>query len=361
MKCIVCKTTSKKVDHNIFFRHLDFETIDKYINFYKCNFCQLVFNPKYLEIEKISQIKSKLYLFSNQTNHKLFSKKEKFFATRAFFQVQLFKKTKILNKKINQILDFGCFDGLFLKEISKNFKNIISYGFDTNPFLKKIFLLNKDKFITSEKKLLKYKFDLVFFSFSIFYIYSLTDLFSKILKNILNDDGKIIVHIPNIYINPNYALYGDQRFIPTKESLINLFSMFGYSHSLLSSEIFSKDYILVFKKEVFIKKRLVDNKFFKLVRYLNLKKNKLAKLPRKNYSILGTTISAAFYDSALKEKNLFFVDENADRTKATFRGKKVFDPITLDGDSHVIIPNFKGARILANRLKKKYKTNFYLL
>lgn len=362
MKCIICKSHSKLLNFHNFFRHLDFQTIKKKIYFYKCNSCQLVFNPKYLEVEKISKIKTKLYLQSNQTQHKLFSKKKKLFATRAFFQAQVFKKKKILNNNVKNVLDFGCFDGLFLKEVSKIFKNIKLYGFDTNFFLKKIFLLNKNKFISSEHDLIKHKFDIIFFSFSIFYIYSLNNLFENILKKILNENGSIVVQIPNIYKNFSYALYGDQRFIPTKVNLINLFSIFGYRHILINDEIFSKDIILIFKKRVFKRKKiLIDSRFLKLIDYIDLKRKKLINLSGRSYSIFGTTISAAFYDSILNKKNLFFVDENIYKTKNYFRGKKVIHPINLYKSTCVIIPKYKGAENLIKRLKKKYKANFILL
>ena len=170
-----------------------------------------------------------------------------------------------------KILDFGCFDGLFLKEVKKKFKNIDLFGYDNNIYLKNIFKFNKNKLILKKKELFNHKFDLIFFSFSIFYVHNLNELFNIILKNILNNNGKIIVHIPDIYKNNAYFLYGDQRFILTKVNLINIFNFYGYKYREIKSSIFNKDHIFVFTKIEnlklsFLKENKIDKIIYKIGR-----------------------------------------------------------------------------------------------
>ena len=362
MNCIVCNKISYKISHNLFFRHLDFKLINFSVHFYKCTNCQLIFNPSYLKILNLSKINSKFYIKSKQTEHKLYCKKEKLFATRSYFQVNLFYKKRILNNKINKILDFGCFDGLFLKEVEKFFKNIDLFGYDNNIHLKKIFKFNKNKLILKKKELFNHKFDLIFFSFSIFYVYNLHDLFNIILKNILNNNGKIVVHIPDIEKNNGYFLYGDQSFIPTKVNLINIFNFYGYKYRVIKSSIFNKDYIFVFTKiknsKLFL---LKENKTVKIIHNLKKLTLKLRSISSECLLVFGTTINAAFYDQILKNRNVSFVDENIDYSKREFRGKLVIHPKNLNTNSKIIVPRFKGSNILIKRLKNTYNGNFYLI
>ena len=117
----------------------------------------------------------------------------------------------------------GCFDGKLLSYLNLICKKSFFYGNDVSSFLKKSFPLKKNFFFVKTINNLKCKFDCIILSHSLMYIKNLAQTL-LICKKLLKEDGKIFIQIPNIKKNIFYSLMGDQYYIFTENSLINIFN-----------------------------------------------------------------------------------------------------------------------------------------
>ena len=117
--CKICSSKTINIYVNFpFFRHIDFKTINYHLSLRKCINCQIVYNNK--KLNKISSLfKSKLYVLSNKTKHKMTNKYNNNLKTRTHFQANIIKNL-IMKKSNLSILDVGCFDGQLLLDLNKS-------------------------------------------------------------------------------------------------------------------------------------------------------------------------------------------------------------------------------------------------
>ena len=202
------------------------------------------------------------------------------------------------------------------------------------------------------------KFDLIILSHSLMYINEIKKTFI-FLKSKLNNNGSIFVQLPNLKKNPLYLLMGDQYRFFTKNSLINMLTIFGFDSKIINSKFFSRELLIQCKlrKNNFNQQLLRDKTFNILTNNINIFLKKIYKLDSKYY-VFGSTINAAIVDEILKEKIIGFVDESNFRKNKKFRDKLVINPLNLPSNSICIIPYGKDMINVLIRFKNVYQKKY---
>ena len=145
--------------------------------------------------------------------------------TKFFFQKYLSNDASVL--------DVACGNGEFINYINAKYKFAVDLNPESKLFLhQNITLINEDIFkaikILLKKKL---KFNLIFCSNFLEHLSKKEDLVTLLnsLKNILADDGIIIIMGPNYkYSYKNYWDFFDHHIPLTDQSLIELLDLTGY-------------------------------------------------------------------------------------------------------------------------------------
>lgn len=343
---MLCKGRLEKIKYfkNKMVNHLDFENIKK-INLKKCKKCYLIQNHK-----QCQSFTTSLYRNINQSDLYIFSNKKKINKNK--FQFEHISSNVKLNKK-SRILDFGCNKGdlLYYFKKYKNIQNL--YGYDVNKYFKKDLKkkkINFENFYKSRKK-----FDLIILSHSLFYVKNLHKLFDQINKKLL-PKGQLYIEIPDLNQNSIYSLMGDQYYILTTNSLLNVLKYFKFTS--IYKKIKNTENISFFcsKKKINENKFVKDFTFEKSQKQLKKRIKHIDSLKLKKVKIFGTTSKAAFLHNILKKKVFCFVDENWSKNNNKFRGKIILHPKKLSIMDKVIIPSKN--RLLLNRLRKSYNGNF---
>ena len=344
--CALCKYRIEKVKYlkDKMVNHLNFENIKK-SDLKKCKKCFLIQNHK--QFQKFS---TSFYRKINQSDLFVFSDKKKINKNK--FQHEYISKNVKLNKN-SKILDFGCNKGdlLFYFKKHKSIKNV--YGYDVNKYFKndlKKKKINYENFYKSTKK-----FDLIIFSHSLFYVKNLGKLFNQVNKKLL-PKGKLYIEIPDLNQNPIYSLMGDQSYIFTRNSLINVLRYFNFTCTSMRIKNTENLSFFCTKKNLNKIKFVKDFIFEKSQKKLKQKIKIIKSLKLKKINIFGTTSKAAFLDNILKKKTSYFVDENPTKINNKFRGKITLHPRKLQNQDKTIIST--SNQLLLKKLKKSYTGTF---
>jgi len=361
--CEICKSVKiKKINVGLpFFRHLDFTTISDSGNLYRCSNCQIIYNPCAVANE-LATFKSEVYAKSAQTQQKINSDEFSGSMSRSFLQAKILADRFIQNKR-PKILDIGCFKGHLLLELDSILNKGIFWGYDINPQLKNLFS-DKDnfQFISSNLEDIDVRFDLIILSHSIPYVPDLSKLM-KSIDQLLDYNGILFIQIPNISKNLFYSLMGDQCFIFTQASLMNLLMNFGYSIYVIEDHYFPRELLIVSKKE---KKECLmnfeqDSIFERNIQILKEVKDKLYLIDGNQLAVLGTTVNAAFVDEVIGERIEYFVDENLSNRGKIFRGKHVVHPNSLNKKHRTILPYGESGLRIKERFNSLYRGEFILI
>ena len=229
------------------FKHLDFSRFDLVNSkniLIECENCLHIFrvvdNNHALQIKQLYQ-STEYAIHSEERN--VYFKGQQVQACEAQSEIVLEYLSQ--SDPIN-ILDIGCFDGSLLGAFEKLTKTdrLVGYDLEARSTFKEncsgIFTSNPIDFIDE-------KFDLIILSHSIIYIEDLKSLFINISK-LLNKDGYLFIHIPNILKRPSMLLLGDQYHYFSPQSLDVLCSFFGFRNINLKSSIFEKDILFMGQK-----------------------------------------------------------------------------------------------------------------
>ena len=226
-KCIICKNDKLEIINikKPFLTHLDFEHFEsrKKNNLLFCKNCSHVFRSDTLN-NKFKFFKSKKYNLHKE-DHKYFYK------NKTIEQKKLQAKIiiKNLKKKNNlNILDYGCFDGTLLRELSKynNIKELIGYDVSKRK------MVNSNILFFTDLKKIKTKIDLVIFSNSIIYEKNINKKL-KILNNIIHDDTKFYIQIPD---------YANRAILFSLIDQIHFFSKYSIKSLFLSHNVNLKEF-----------------------------------------------------------------------------------------------------------------------
>ena len=167
---------------------------------------------------------------------------------------------KLKNKKIKNILDFGCATGNFYKIFKKMFKKINYVGMDFEKEMiknaKKIFYKKRDvKFLLSNKNNLSFKKNTFDFTFCTSVLHHVKE-YKKVIKQLIMLSSKyIFIDSPRIYYGKDFVglMNLDKRFDTNKIKKNNV-----------------KYYVVNIKKYVnFLKPLLKKNKIDKVYFFCN--------------------------------------------------------------------------------------------
>jgi len=363
--CKICNRKNLKLIKSDLpvFNHINYKKVSNFCVYEKCRFCKLISISKNKKISKtIRLFKLKNYSNSRQTYQKKAAGDKKISLYRSEHQAKYILKH--LQKKKIRVLDIGCFDGKLLKFLDKYTKKSEFFGYDINHYLKKKFPKKKNFFFTTNLGKIRIKFDCIILSHSLQYIKNL----KKILittSRLIDKDGLIIIQVPDIKKNIFYSLMGDQYFVFTEHSLKNVCSYLGLNLQKVEKNYFLNEILLIFKKSkknTTITRNKHDDIFEKNINQLKKIQKKIKKMFQYNqFSLLGTTINAAFVDDTLKYRVKNFLDENNKKKKKVFRGKKIIHPRKLKNNDNIILPYSGYKNKIIKKFKKRYKGNFYSL
>ena len=342
------------------FNHANYGKISDYCYYTKCNFCQLISILANKKIKKsIKFNSSKKYVETKQTDQKKIVKGRKKLLYRSELQAEYISKHIKKNKV--KILDIGCFDGKLLNYLDSICKKSLFYGYDINPFLEKLFPPKKNFYFLKNLELVNFKFDCIVISLSLQYIKDLKRLLTA-CRNLIKDDGKIFIQVPDIKKNIFHSLMADQRYIFTENSLLNICKILNLTIKKVDKKYFSREIILILKRGSGLKNKCQidkDRVFENNLITLKKIKNKLKlKFTNNRYSVLGTTVNAAFIDEVIKKNITHFLDENVKSKNKFFRGKKIQHPKKLKKTNNVIFPYVNSENAMLKRFRNTYKGHF---
>lgn len=337
------------------FRHLGFVDLKKNGFIGMCRSCQLLFNILSPEEnrELIKSFQSNHYASSNQTDQTFFIKKYHKRLTRSCIQADIL--SEYIENNRPTVLDIGCFNGELLRELNVLFQKSELYGFDVNKHLKSIFpSQNNFHFLSTSLDKIEIEFDLICMSHSIIYIRDINQLFRNI-RRILKPDGLLFIQTPNIIKNPYSILLADQYYYFTTSIFRNILHSEGLDFYSLDNDWCPRDIVVIAKKGSLDNNNIEDKGIYQCIMDLNEKRAILNSISHdKSLCVLGTTISAAFVESVLRDRIQYFVDENVSRLRYNFRGKKVIHPRSMDKSDSLIIPYGPSNKGIKQRFSKNY-------
>ncbi len=367
MQCSFCQSCESELINieMTTFTHLDFSDYGESEQILRCLNCQSLRN--FQALNKIYQIESLYqqseYVLSNQTSQTFNVPDEPKPVTRSFLQAKILQSYLKKNAQPH-VLDIGCFDGQLLLELSSYFPQGQFRGFDVNEKLQGLFPSKSNFHLwISDLKQIEGQFDMICLSHSILYIEDLPNLL-QLISELLRPNGLLFIQAPNIILNPYQLLLSDQYHYFSPTSLKNVLQRFGFESDFINYEYFPRD-LLVFAKPnpaIVSQSFKKDTSVYQSIQILKENRDKLNELPY-NYDlcVLGTTSTAAFADSVLKQKNRFFVDENKDSANRTFRGKSIVHPDSVDKSVYLVLPFSHSNIRIRSRFIKQYKLENFIL
>ena len=364
---MICQICSKKKIKNYSidcptYEHSNYKILSKKLSRYECINCKLIFsnNSKYNRSESFNNFKYK----NHKENHTYIVNGNPVLKEK--LQSKIINQKIIKNKTGLNILDYGCFDGKLLNELSKyhNTHNLVGYDIVKSANLsknKKIsFYFREEKNLV---KIYKKKFDIIIFSHVINYIPDIKKKFLFITKNLLKDNGFIFIQNPDIskkYLN---IIFNDKKYFFNKTSISKLFNILDvkFNLSFISNRFIKNDFLLIVKK--------ADNHINSYNKPISLSLYNIIKLIKKDISvyknlsfdiksicIFGSTIDAIFTSFYFKDSLKYFIDENKEKENLTLIGYKIYANKYKKLKDKVLIPNSMNAD---SKLKIRLQKNNY--
>ena len=315
--CIVCKNYIKKkfkTQHNFITSDINF--IKNKVEILLCDKCfclQKEINKKY--IKNINKIYKNYLGFSKFNNN---DQKKSFIHGKATSRCEIIFN-KILKKKIKQnknLLDFGSSNGAMLEPLIG--KNIKFFATDIKNIINERILKSKN-FIdfVNLKKIHSFnkKFDFITMIHVLEHLIKPVNTL-KLLKNLLTENGEIIIQIPNYQKNFYDLNVYDHVTHWNERSISELAYQSGLKIDQIKKDVIPCEYTIILKKN---KKKKIYKKYnFKNIK-INISKSYnelgliLKKLNKyKSFSILGSSIAATWVMNMCKKKirNIYDQDQN---------------------------------------------------
>ena len=349
--CPTCSQVLKKKKILLpIFRHFDYNTVNKEFVLNVCLFCNLYLNLsnffsqrekfKTIEYSKDSLIRPRQIFYKGQIKSKNFYLSKNLSKLISYYKIQT-------------IFDIGCGNGELINFLNVKQDNKMFYGIDFKNFKKNFKIKKNQKFISTElnKKINFKQKSLVIFSQSIYYL-TITEIKNYIKNITLN--SHIFIEIPNLKKNLFSFLMGDVYFVPFQQTIFSIMRQFGCKLiKICKIKNFDREHAFLFKK--------TSNKKFKtnkskinidsLIKKIDLEKNLIKSLPKKNYLIFGNSCKSAFIDYYLNESKGFVVNK---KYKKNFRSKPLI--LIKSNMKDIIFPDkrlFYNQKLLKINLEKK--------
>jgi SAM-dependent methyltransferase len=338
--CPLCaRATLERLDLDLpFFRHVDFSTISRRGTIFLCNACGVIISKEFFSKE-IQVFTNPVYLATKQTDKIAGKSSSGGIKTRVDYQIELL--CKLITAEAPSILDIGCFDGRLLDGFSKAKRCGELVGYDICFEKCAASLLESSVRLTNDLPgALNQRYDLVIFSHSISYIEDLPILFEQI-QACLKPNGKIFVQMPNIDVNPLYALMGDQIYTFTPTALLSILRRYDFLGHLVGSASFPREaMIIACARKTTSSLDVLQSKYPSLVELYSklIAKKQLAESIELvgPTAVFGTTVNAAFVDEVVKNRISCFADENIKAKQ--FRRKSVVEACSLTEQHNVLFP-----------------------
>lgn len=273
-----------------------------------------------------------------------------------------------------RLLDVGCGNGMFLKEVAARFTNYELSGFDVSENLQSQFEdHHRIDYHFGNLRDVPNKFDAITFIDSLSFILDIPELF-EIFESKLADDGVIFVTSPDISKNNVTLLMDTQHYYFTFSSLQSLFGHFGYVFTEINvSDVFPRHVFGYSQKgkrgsakpSVQTAQILQD-----AASYMKRLKRKLSRLADwwdnsvsdgMRLGVLGTKHNAAITLHTLSDRATLVVDETEEMVGDDFHGRNIFHPRELTEQDIVILPYGPSAKSIRERFKQRYKGRFICL
>lgn len=366
--CRVCNSTSLKelidfkkqpiVHHLLKSNNDHFETHQ--MTLYLCTDCGFVFLNHALEEKKIYENYFTMSSWKDQSHtDKIFKN------INAFLDIN-FKET---------VLEIGCNDGSFLKELSKNgFKNI--YGIEP---AKDAFEISKNlpfnvfnSFFNTQNDLVKKNdqfFDIIITRHVLEHILDLND-FLKSINQVLKKNGLLVIEVPDFQTNldyTDYALWEEHVNYFTINTLNTLLGIHGFKIFYSDTSMYTGRAITIyaqkFEKNSFFKpldeikiKTEYGEKFFDFKYNFHKFLNKFDKI-----NIYGCGAKSSFLSNILELNQIeFFIDDQKEKNDLFVPG--VNKKIISWEDKFINYLNLLGVnfeneiKVIKKRKLKKEKT-----
>lgn len=325
----------------------------------------------------IQKIKDKKYnknitkIYENYDGFKKFNKNDQKKLLKGNFTNRcdiIFNKIIKKYKNIKTVLDYGSGNGAMIDSFlidkknyeifATDFKNNLPIKTKKNTRFKKFFKLSNINNNNNNK------FDLITLIHTLEHLTDPKETLNK-LKNKLNDNGKIFIQIPDYSSNPYDLIVYDHTAHYTINSIKKLAEEIDMGLEFLSNKILDCEFSFILTKNR--KKNLIKNNSFKdtynnfkeAINFLNNQIIFLNKL--KNFTILGTSITATWVYGSVKGCKIDFIDE--DKTKYGIKHlsktiKNINDKKMFNNNIFLPFPPIKLRKIF-KRLSSTYKYKFF--
>jgi 2-polyprenyl-3-methyl-5-hydroxy-6-metoxy-1,4-benzoquinol methylase len=357
--CILCNQKKfYKIKPSFRFVNSDITISKNKIIFLICNFCgTLQKNINHNYIKNLSKFYNNYNIYEkfNTSDQVKFNNNGKSTPRSFVIYNKIFKNLNF--KNFFSVLDYGSGNGNMLLPFLDNYYSIL-YASDIHNNLSKNILLNKKfvKFINlNNLKNISKKFDLILLSHSLEHLIDpVTDM--KLLSSKLKKNGKILVQIPNYQENPYDLVIYDHCVHFDNNSLNYLCYKAGLKIKKICKNIINSEFTIILeqnnKKAFFLKKNL-SSSIKKIFFYLE---NVITKLKKyKNFSILGSSVSALWVFFMLKKKVLHIYDEDVNKFGRKFYNKIIKSLVHYENEKIFLPFSSKRVKIIKKRfLRKKY-------
>lgn len=350
MQCVICSSDSFHIYEN--FPKLKRVTSDakpwvtggKLVICEDCKVVQKVVDEKWLE--EISEI-YKNYDVYYQSN----GQEQAVFSPSGIAQKRSQPLTKFIQNpqfnldKTGKVLDFGCGNGEFLTEFSKQFPEFELFGADlSDKYLPQLNSIPNFKELFSSENCPEETFDLITL------IHTLEHLVTPIetlllIKKYLKKEGMLFIQVPNVLESPFDILIADHLTHLAPENFVNILSRAGFELIGLETNIVSKEITLMAKPSISSLRNInidisnmnsVVNSHIKLIDRILTHTEQIKK--KGDFGIFGTSISATWLYNNFPEAS-FFIDEDPNRIGKTLFDKPIYAPHEVYGEKvPIVIP-----------------------
>jgi len=223
------------------------------------------------------------------------------------------------------LLDIGCGNGAFLATFENKFRSWELSGFElTERYRSQVEEIKGVKaFYSGDAGSITEQFDVIALIHSLEHIVSPSDFLRNLVVPLLKPDGILLVDVPNVERSPFDLIIADHCSHFEKNSLLNLLALSGFDEVRLSGDCIEKELAAIFriknaknfafeKEKNIASARSKNDTALQHMDWLSSISNQLAAITGP-IGIFGSSIAATWCASILREKAVFFVDEDVSR------------------------------------------------